>query len=525
MQIALKDMSKDLLVEKFQEVISLSKQKDILISERTKTISNLQSDLECVKFQLADLKRILFGSKRERFISNQDDTHPKLPFDFAEGEKQKQDEKLEEKIEYTRKKNKRKSHPGRTALPSHLKVEEHVFEPQEDTTGLKCIGQEVSEELEYKPAEFYINRFIRPKYLKENKDKTCAKILIADLPERPINKAIAGSGLLSQIMVDKFVDHLPIYRQIERFKRDDIKINASTVINWQKNITELLSPLYQKMVNLVLRQGYIQADETPIKVLDRNKKGKTHQGYYWVYSSPLEGILFFDYRKGRGREGPKELLKNFKGYLQTDGYVVYQEFAKRQGITHVSCMAHARRYFDKSLSNDKDRSECVLLKIQKLYEIERQAKENKLSYDERKELRLDKSLPILNELGEYLYEQYTKVLPQSAIGKAISYTISRWKSLQAFLYDGVLEIDNNWVENAIRPNALGRKNYLFAGSHRGAESAAMFYSFFGTCKKHNINPYKWLKKVLEIIPTYSAKDLENLFPLNLAKTFPELKQK
>ena len=211
-----------------------------------------------------------------------------------------------------------------------------------------------------------------------------------------------------------------------------------------------------------------------------------------------------------------KLLKNFTGYLQTDGYSVYEMFAKRPEITHVACMAHARRKFEQALDYDAQKAGWVMKKIQELYAIERQAREAGLLPAQRKELRLDKSLPVLNELGKQLAQMNKTAIPKSPMGIALSYTIGRWDNLMAYLYDGSLEIDNNGVENAIRPNALGRKNYLFAGSHEGARRAAMFYSFFGTCKKNNVNPYEWLKKVLEVIPTYPANKIGDLLPQNLS---------
>ena len=209
------------------------------------------------------------------------------------------------------------------------------------------------------------------------------------------------------------------------------------------------------------------------------------------------------------------LLNDFKGYLQTDGYAVYEWFAKQPGITHVACMAHARRKFEQALDYDKEKAGFVMRKIQELYAIEREARESGLSSAQRKELRLDKSLPIMNELGKKIAEMYKTAVPKSPMGIALNYAILRWDNLLNYLYDGSLEIDNNWVENAIRPNALGRKNYLFAGSHEGAKRAAMFYSFFGTCKKNNVNPYQWLKRVLQLIPEYPANKIGDLLPQNL----------
>jgi hypothetical protein len=233
-----------------------------------------------------------------------------------------------------------------------------------------------------------------------------------------------------------------------------------------------------------------------------------------VYYSPLEKTVLFDYREGRSREGPQKLLKDFKGYLQTDGYKVYDLFANRKDITLLNCMAHARRGFEKALDYDRENAEFAMEMFQKIYAIERKAKEQNLTSEQRHSLRLDESLPLLNELGKWIAGTYKTVLPKSPLGRAMTYCIPRWDNLMNYLKDGSLEIDNNLAENAIRPIALGRKNYLFAGSARGAERAAMFYSFFGTCRKNEVNPFDWLKDTLERIPLHKANKLHELLPLS-----------
>ena len=466
-----------------------------------------------LQFQVKQLNRLLFGAKRERFIPNRDENQMTLPFEV---EQQDAPEKQKQVITYVREKTKRENHPGRLPLPSHLPVKEITLEPKEDTTGMKCIGREVTDQLEMIPAKLFIKRYIRPKYIKaEDEGSLTHKGIIADLPVFPIEKGIAGAGLLAQIMIDKFVDHLPIYRQIERFKRENIKISSSTINGWQEAVCNLLEPLYENLKHRVLSQGYLQVDETPIRVLDKSKKGKTHRGYHWVYYSPLEKTVLFDYRDGRSRAGPAKLLKDFTGYLQTDGYSVYDLFAGRKDITLLNCMAHARRGFEKALDYDRENAEYALGMFQKLYAIERKAREENMTADQRHTLRLDEALPVLNELGKWIANTYKTVLPKSPTGKAMAYCIPRWDNLMNYLKDGSLEIDNNLAENAIRPIALGRKNYLFAGSSRGAERAAMFYSFFGTCKKNEVNPFDWLKKVLEVIPEYKVSKLDELLPQNL----------
>jgi transposase len=506
-------MSKALENMSFDELLEVNKKLESEKAELQKTSQKMEARLNEMQFQIDQMKRLLHGSKRERFIKNEDENQMKLPFDAPE---ETQPEKQEETITYVRKKAKRVNHPGRMDLPSHPPVEETVIEPEEDTTGMKCIGREVTDQLELIPAKLFIKRFIRPKYIKPEDEETLTqKGVIAPLPVFPIEKGMAGPGLLAQVMIDKFVDHLPVYRQIERFKREGIKIPSSTLNGWQESVSSLLWPLYENLKRRVLQQGYLQVDETPIQVLDKTKKGKTHRGYHWIYSSPLEKTVLFDYQHGRSREGPSKLLKNFKGYLQTDGYTVYDFIAKRKNITHLNCMAHARRGFEKALPYDEEKAGYAMDMFQKLYAVEQEAREKSLSPEERYKLRLEKSLPLLNELSKWMVETWKTSLPKSPVGKAVAYCLPRWDNLMNYLHDGSLEIDNNLAENTIRPIALGRKNYLFAGSKRGAERAAMFYSFFGTCKKNDVNPYEWLKKVLEVIPEYKVSKLHELLPQNL----------
>jgi len=225
----------------------------------------------------------------------------------------------------------------------------------------------------------------------------------------------------------------------------------------------------------------------------------------------------FNYSPTRSGSAALPVLENFKGYLQTDGYSGYKAYGNKSDVTHLACWAHARREFEKALDNDRKRAQHVLVEIQKLYAIERKAKEQNLAPDQIKELRLDESLPIINKLGKYMIAQMNLTLPQSRIGKAFAYSQKRWSNLSDYLHNGNLQIDNNLVENVIRPVAIGRKNYLFAGSHDAAQRAAMAYTFFANCKKHDINPYQWLKYVLENIQSINHKNIADLYPHNYKK--------
>lgn len=328
---------------------------------------------------------------------------------------------------------------------------------------------------------------------------------------------MAGSGLLAQIIIDKYVDHLPVHRQMQRFERAGVKLPYSTLTDWVSATAKLIAPLYEALKRQVLQSGYLHADETPIKVMDKDKKGQTHRGYYWVYQDSIHKLVFFDYQQSRGREGPVAILETFQGYLQTDGYSAYEIFDKRSGIILMHCMAHARRMFHEALENDAARASYALEEMGKLYSIERNCKEQELSYTETAEVRGQKSTPILESLGKWMKAQYLQVTPKSAIGKALAYSIERWDRLSLYTQEGKLTIDNNPVENAIRPVAVGRKNYLFAGSHEAAQRSAMLYSLLGSCKMHGVEPFQWLKTVLERIADHPINQISDLLPHRMKK--------
>lgn|SRR5690554_780682 len=474
--------------------------------EKTQTeYAKAQTEVTRLNYIIEKMKRMLFGSKRERF--EVDEHQLNLSFDELEAKNEHSTDKpVKEVVSYTREV---KKHNGRNKLPDTLPVHEVIIEPTEDTTNMVKIGEERTEILELAPAKFFKIVIIRPKYALPNNEG----VVCGSLPSRPIDKCLAGNVLLAYILISKYVDHLPLYRLLQIFKRYGIIIAPSTIDGWIAKLGDLLEPLYNAMVNVVKMDGYIQVDETHIRVLDKTKKGKCHRGYYWVYHAPPKKMVVFDYQPGRDANAPRHMLKDYKGYLQTDGYQAYMQYGNMKGVTHLACWAHARRYFIDAQDQDKARSEYALVRIQALYAIERNAKD--MTPEERKELRLEKSLPILNELGKWLSEENKKLLPKSLIGKAFAYTINLWDHLQHYLHNGELLIDNNLIENSIRPNALGRKNHLFAGSHAGAQRSAMFYTFTGTCKMHGVEPMAWLTAVLDKIADHPANKLYELFPGNL----------
>lgn len=464
-----------------------------------------EADILYLKQELAQLKRMIFGSKSERHFGGD-------PSQLSLGlgvEAVAPPEKETEQITYSRSKpDNKKGTAIRLALPAHLHRVEHIIEPEEDITGARKIGEVVTEILEYTPGKFYVEKYIRSKYVFPKEEK----IVIGALPTLPIPRGNAGAGLLAHLLISKFVDHLPFYRQVQQFKRQDIDIAESTISGWFAASCRLLEPLYERLVSRVQQSSYLMADETPIPVQTKDKPGSTHKGFHWVYKAPVDKLVCFVYRKGRGRDGPEEFLESFRGMLQTDGYVAYDIYEKKDGITLFGCMAHARRKFEKAKDNDLKRAEYVLERMQKLYMIEREARENDLSPEQRRDLRTEQSLPVLEELEKWMKEQLPDVLPKSSIGQAIAYTLGLWPRLTRYTQHGQVEIDNNLVENSIRPVAIGRKNYLFAGSHEAAQQAAMIYSFLGTCKINNIEPYEWLKNTLQRIPDQSIQKLDELLP-------------
>jgi transposase len=471
------------------------------------TYAELEAKVLKLETELVYFRRLIFGQKRERFVPVQQEDQ--LSFLISTDEKERPVET--EYISYSRTKpSKKRKHPGRSSLPESLPRKEIILEPEEDVSGCKKIGEEITEELEYEPPKFYVNRYIRPKYARP-KDEGIA---IAILHFRPIDKGIAGPGLLGHILISKFVDHIPLYRQRGQFRRLGVDISDSTIGGWVLSTCELLTPLFNLLRDNVLSSNYLMVDETTIKVLDPLLKGKTHQGYYWVYYDPLGEQVFFDYQKGRGRDGPNNLLKNFAGHLQTDGYKAYGDLAARKCIISLGCWAHARRYFVEALDNGEKKASWVLECIQKLYEIERIARESDFSYEERYQLRQEKAPHIMKEIKAWLNIECLVVLPKSALGKAIQYILNQWDRLQVYLTDGRLEIDNNLVENAIRPVALGRKNYLFAGSHDSARRAAIVYSIVSTAKLQGIEPYFYLRDIISRIPQHPFKHLDQLLPKN-----------
>lgn len=460
----------------------------------------LEQEIAYLKEELAQLKRMVFGSKKERFIPS--DTTQQSLFDCTDEAVEPQ----KETVTYQREKSGKKGKAKRLLLPAHLLREEEIIEPEGINTDSTKIGEKISEVLEYTPGKLFVKKTVRPVY------KQGDQVKVADLPTQVISGGNAGASLLSYLLVSKFIDHLPFYRQVQIFKRDGMKIPESTITGWFRKTCELLEPLYDEMLSRIRDSDYIQADESPIPVLSSQKPCSTHRGYHWVFHLPKERIVIFQYDPSRGQSVPMDILDKFSGCLQTDGYAGYNEIARRKDVTQIGCMAHARRKFEASLENDPELANHALVEIQKLYAMERYFKENELSTDRIKVLRQQDAVPVLEGFKAWLDNQYARVLPKSAIGKAIAYALKLWPQLTRYTQNGEWAIDNNAVENKIRPMALGRKNYLFAGSHQAAQQAAMMYSLFATCKLNGIEPLEWLSETLRKLPDYKVNQIQSLLP-------------
>ena len=358
-------------------------------------------------------------------------------------------------------------------------------------------------------------------------DGEASAVIQAAAPDQVLPKAIAGAGLLTQLAIAKFIDHLPLYRQRAMFRRDyDWDIASSTLGDWFAATCTLLEPLYVALEQQVLDTDYLQGDESRITVLERGgeqtknkshrhppKLRKVHLGYMWVFRNPVAGGVLFAYRPGRGANILHETLDTFTGHLQSDGYSAYTSFMKAHpGVVLVSCLAHIRRKFFDARSNHRELAEMALGAIQYLYRIEDICRRYGLGPERRRQLRQRYARPAYTALLEWVNEQRRTNLSKGGIGKALSYAHNHLPRLGAYLDDGRIEIDNNLIENKIRPLALGRKNYLFAGSRQGAQRAAMLYSFFGSCREAGVNEREWLHDVLLRIGQHPINRIEELLP-------------
>lgn len=489
-----------LLVASRQELI------DIIMGQSTR-IDALSNEMTELSMKLEWFKRQVFGSKSERFIPSDD---LQMAMDLGVVNQKELDHAAKETpVTYTRKKSSgtlpAKGH-GRGTMPTHLPIKKTTVEPQEDTTGMVKIGEEVSWYYEMdKPTSLHIVMIIRPKYALPQKEG----VIIGDLPALPVEKGNAGPGFLAYITSEKYLYHMPLDRQRRKFKLDfNVEFSESWLSDNIGRTVFWFEAVAQAYKNKLLMSSYLQADETPIPVLTRDKKGKTHRGYLWVYHDPIQRLVLFDYRENRSHKGPSDFLKDFRGTLQVDGYEGYADIIFSNSLVHAGCMDHVRRRFEKAKDYDTVRSAHALDVMREWYAVEREAREKNLTFDERLMVRKEKVAPSMAVFKLWMQQQLLEVLPKSPVGVALQYALNQWEYFVPYLTDGRIELSNILIENAIRPVALGRKNFLFAGSHNAARWPAVIYSLAAIAQYHGVAPFEYFKELLTELPKANAQDID-----------------
>ncbi|MDE6176284.1 MAG: IS66 family transposase, partial [Paramuribaculum sp.] len=379
-----------------------------------------------------------------------------------------------------------------------------------------------SDRLEMVVPKLYVERIVRHKVIAiEDMDKNPEErtIIVSPLPQSPIDHDIAGASVLAEIILGKFLYHLPFYRQINRFREFGLRLPASTVGDWYEKSVESLNVLYKLLRKQVMASEYIQVDESVVPVLD-NEKHKARKGYEWCVRDGLTGSLFFWYDRGsRSGKTAKELLGGYRGTFQSDGYETYDQFFGVNGVTGAACWAHARGKFVDALKENQKLATQAIVMIGKLYEVESKADEAGMDHAQRKKLRQKEAYPVIQLMEKWCVDTYSTVPKSSLTGKAIAYTYSLMDQLAVYVNDGRINIDNNLIENSIRPLALGHKNWLFCSDDASAYRAAIVYSMLVTCRSANIDPRQWLEHVLVEIPARkkTGVSMDDLLPMAYAK--------
>jgi transposase len=480
------------------------------LDETCSTTEELGRSYACLKEEYVALKRLFFGPRRERLPEAAGQQHlfdndapPPPPVESADTVP---DEELPAR-------KRRKGH-GRRPIPDHLPRTDVPHDVPPEARVCDCgrekvrIGEDVTEQLEYEPGKLFVFRHIYPKYA-----CSCCKdgVTSAEPAANPIKGGLAGPGLLAYVIVNKFSDHLPLYRQQDVLNRQGIFLARSTLCDWLAQCADLLRPLVELMRQRVVLSLVINADETTVPVLD-STRDSTRTGYFWAYISPGgHGFTVYDYRDSRTRDGPAKFLKDFRGYLQTDAYASYESVVSDSAgrIIPVGCWAHARREFFDARLNQPREVHYVLGLVAQLYDIEDEVR--LASPDERLAARQKRSAPILDRLETFLREQKAEALPKSQYGKAIAYALNHWTELRRFRENGILEIDNNVSERTLRLCAIGRKNWMFLGSDRGGETAATCFSILANAKRYRIEPFAYVRALLVALSSDEV-DLKSLLP-------------
>lgn len=417
----------------------------------------------------------------------------------------------------SKRKQRRKASPtGRQPLPPQLprQVVNVELPAAERTcscgTERKQIGEDVSEKLEYVPANVHVVQTRRGKY-------ACPKchdgVKVAKAPAQAVEKSMAAEGLLAHVVVSKYADHLPLHRQEGIFARQGLDLSRATLCGWVADVANALSPIVDQIKKDILATSYLQTDDTPVVVL--KKIGGSFKGRLWTYLDPLGGQVVFEATATHERAGPEAFLSDFRGYLQADAYTGYDALYATGRIVEVGCWAHGRRRFKEALETDP-RAATMLALVQELYQVEREA-EN-LTHEERKVLRQEKSVALLGRIDDLRRHLQATVLPKSPLGEALRYQDNQWRALGRFVEDGRLAIDNNRAENQLRIVAVGRKNWLFAGSMEGAKRTAVLYSLVQSCRLVGVDPFAYVRDVLRRLPTHPQRLIGELTPKGWAES-------
>jgi len=483
------------------------------IEELVNVIKRKDTEIAGLRSRLDDFLKGLYGGKSEKLNTSQ------LLLDSIILDADKNLSKEEEPlgvIEKEIKAHTRRTHPGRRPLPEHLERVEHYLDidEKEKTCGcgkpLNYIGDDITERIDYAPASLFVNQYIRPKYACGVCDCEGCGVKQAEAPEGPIDRCGADSGLLAHIIEEKYEHHNPLYRQELRFKKQDIDLSRQTMCDWIMNCAHVLEPLYECIRKTILAHDIVLNDDTPVDMQEKGR-GTTRTTRLWctIGGSDFQYTMY-NFTLGRGREGPSEFFKGYKGYFVSDAYAGYDELFRIEEITNVACWTHARRYFKKAQDSSPRAATEILTLIAQLYQIEKEIK-GKVP-EERCRIRIKKAVPYLDKIKKWLTDHIEEHLPQSLMRKGIDYTLRIWKELNVYTTDGRLPIDNNLAENGIRPIALGRKNWMFVGSEKGGHAAATLMTFCTTCRKNKINTWKYLKDVLQRINTHPMSRIHELLP-------------
>jgi transposase len=485
--------------------------------------------IEHLKLLLAQLRRLRFGRKSEKLDHRIEQLELKL--EELESRKAEQAAQTERRVRPSAAStSKPRIRPARRPLPQHLPREIHNHEPQQtvcpECGGKLCkLGEDISEMLEYVPAYFKVIRHVRPRLSCTG----CHSMVQAPAVSRPIERGLAGPGLLAHVLVSKFADHLPLYRQAEIYARVGVELERSTLTDWVGRASYLLQPLVEALSRHVLAAGKLHADDTPVPVLDPGQ-GKTKTGRLWTYvrddrpaNDPTPPAVWFCYSPDRKGEHPQRHLRTFTGTLQADAYAGFQHLYERGDIEEAACWAHVRRkFYDIHVAHASPLATEALERIAALYAVEKDIRGK--PPDIRREIRRQRSVPLLAALRTWLETTLPALSQKSETAVAIRYALSRWSALVRYCDNGCLEIDNNAAERALRAVALGRKNYLFAGSDVGGERAAAIYSLIGTAKLNAVDPEAYLRHVLTHIADHPINRIEELLPWNVAASPPTVQQ-